>query len=96
MEEKNMCSRSSIYSTVATTLGDVKGKVAVGIDYNVTYTASEILDLVSIAVANALLANDEKVNVQAFASRMKAATENAKSTGVYYKGTATKIEKVGA
>lgn len=59
-------------------MGDVKGKVALAAAQNQTFTATEVIDLLGIAVAKALLANDEKVNVRSFATRMTEAAEAAK------------------
>jgi hypothetical protein len=90
MEEKNMCSRSSIYKTVAVTMGELKGSAqANGIEKFDTLPVNVVMDLIATALIRNLTANDEKVNADSFKARMDAA-----ATAEFFK--ALQIEAVNA
>jgi hypothetical protein len=73
-----MCSRSSIYKTVAEVIGDMKGTAKVaGITKFDTLTVDEVMDTVAVALAHALVQNDEKCNAKSFKARYDAATTKA-------------------
>lgn len=73
-----MCSRSSIYKTVAEAIGDMKGTAKVaGITKFDTLTVDEVMDTVAVAIAHALVQNDEKCNAKSFKNRYEAAAVKA-------------------
>jgi hypothetical protein len=70
-----MCSRSSIYKTVAETVGEIKGSArANGID-TLNLSTDVVMDLIATVLVRNLTANDEKVNADAFKARYDAACD---------------------